>query len=165
MSSLRSRHRPKQFYFSLLQLQLPFIDLLKMDQMEEVTRSQRLLWQDIHEKTVGFGHPHKIPPDNRMLQVKYLTKMHRRLTQRKSTRTFNGGRPWDSYSEMFQFDLNWNGTMSRVGWIVHNIHLLEELNDLAFTDLREYNAAGFNYFDRRKANIEVWCNVKAMEML
>ena len=83
----------------------PFIDLSNMDQMEEVTRSQRLLWQEIPEKTVGFGHPHKIPPDNRMLQVKYLTKMHKRLSQRKSTRTFNGGRAWNSYPEMFQFEL------------------------------------------------------------
>ena len=135
MPSLRSRHWPKQFDLPLLQLQLPFIDLSNMDQKEEVTRSQRLLWQDIHEKTVGFGHPHKIPPDNRMLQVKYLRKMHRRLTQRKSTRTFNGGRPWDSYPEMFQFDLNWNGTMSRGGWIIHNINLLEKLIQLAFVDL------------------------------
>ena len=55
--------------------------------------------------------------------------------------------------------------MSRGGWIIHNIHLLEELSDLAPTDLREYNAAGYNYFDRRKSNSEAWYNVKAMEML
>ena len=53
----------------------PFSDLTNMDQMEEVTRSQRVLWQEVPENTFGFGHPHKIPPDNRMLQVKYLTKM------------------------------------------------------------------------------------------
>ena len=55
--------------------------------------------------------------------------------------------------------------MTRGGWIINNIHLLEELIDLAFTDLREYNAAGFNYFDRRKSSIEAWYNGKAMEML
>ena len=55
--------------------------------------------------------------------------------------------------------------MSRGGWIIHNIHLLEELIDLAFIDLRGYNAAGYNYFDRRKSNIEAWYNVKAMELL
>ena len=114
----------------------PFIDLTNMDQMEEVTRSRRVLWQEVPEKTFGFGHPHKIPPDNRMLQVKYFTKMQKRLSQRKSTRTFNGGRAWNSYPEMFQFDLNWNGTMTRGGWIIHNIHLLEELIELAFTDLK-----------------------------
>ena len=55
--------------------------------------------------------------------------------------------------------------MSHGGWIIHNINLLEELIDLAFIDLRGYNAAGYNYFDRRKSNIEAWYKVRAMEML
>ena len=55
--------------------------------------------------------------------------------------------------------------MSHGGWIIHNIHLLEELSDWAPTDLREYNAAGYNYFDRRKSNSEAWYKVRAMEMI
>ena len=114
----------------------PFIDLTNMDQSDDVTRSNRVLWQVVPETSVGFGHPHKIPPDNRMLQVKYRTKMQKRLYQRKSTRTFNGGRAWNPYPDIFQFDFNWNGTMSRGGCTIHNIHLLEEFIDLATTDLK-----------------------------
>ena len=85
----------------------PFIDLSNMEQNEEITRSQRILWQEFPDNSgtmVGFGHPHKVPPNNHMLQIKSLTRMKRRLNHIKSYRTFNGGRPWPSYAEMFQFD-------------------------------------------------------------
>ena len=72
----------------------PFIDPSNLDQSEEVTRSVRMLWQEVPTNNFGFGHPQKIPPSNRQLQVKYLTKMEKRLHQRKSIRTFNGGHPW-----------------------------------------------------------------------
>ena len=113
-----------------------------------------MLWQEVPTKTFGFGHPHKIPANNRQLQVKYLTKINKRLNQRKSNHTFNGGHPLKSYTKMFQYDLNWNGTMTRGGWSIHNIHLLEKMIALAFIDLREYHWQGFNYFDRNRCNIE-----------
>ena len=55
--------------------------------------------------------------------------------------------------------------MSRGGWIIHNMNLLEELIRLAFIDLKNYYVAGYNYVDRRKTNIEAWYKVRAMEML
>ena len=124
-----------------------------------------MLWQEVPTKSFGFGHPHKIPPNDRQLQVKYLTKMNKRLHQRKSIRTFNGGHPWSGYPEMFQYDLKWNGTMTRGGWSIHNIHLLEKMIALAFIDLREYHRQGYNYFDRNRGNIEAWYKLQAMEML
>ena len=106
----------------------PFIDVSNMEQREEVTRSVRMLWQEIPNNdgtVVGFGHPHKVPPTNRMLQIKSFVRMNKRLTQPKFFITFNGGKHWQSYAEMYQFDPNWNGTMTRGGWTIHNIHLSE----------------------------------------
>ena len=75
--------------------------------------------------------------------------------QRKSTRTFNGGRPWKIYFEMFTYDINWNGTMTRGGWSPNKIHLLEGMIALAINDLRELQWQGPNYFDRNRANVEL----------
>ena len=80
----------------------PFIDLSNMEQREDITRSVRMLWQEIPNDSgtvVGFGHPHRVPPNNHVLQIKSLTRMKRRLNQLKSYLTFNGGRPWPSYAE------------------------------------------------------------------
>ena len=55
--------------------------------------------------------------------------------------------------------------MTRSGWSPDNIHLLECMIELAVIDLRELKAQGHNYFDRRRANIEAWWWIQAMEML
>ena len=113
---------------------------------------------------VGFGHPHKVPPNNRMLQINSLTRMKLRFNQMKSYRTFNGGRAWSSYAEMFEFDPKWNGTMTRGGWTIHNIHLLDQLIEMAFDDLWYTNrSATPNYFNKRQHSVEAWYRVKASE--
>ena len=60
--------------------------------------------------------------------------MNTRLTQPKSFITFNGGKHWQSYAEMYKFDPNWNGTMTRGGWTVHNIHFLDQLIKMAMQE-------------------------------
>ena len=104
-----------------------FIDISNVDQREEVIRSVRMLWQQIPKNdgtVVGFGSPHKVRPTSRIIQIKSFVKMGKRLKQPKSFITFNAGKEWASFAEMFQFDPNWNGTMTRGGWTIHNIHLL-----------------------------------------
>ena len=74
----------------------PFIDLSNIEQREHITRSVRMLWQEIPNDSgtiVGFGHPHRVPPNNNVLQIKSLTRMQRRLHQPKSYLTFNGHDP------------------------------------------------------------------------
>ena len=54
----------------------PFIDVSNMEQSEDITRSVRMLWQKIPNDSgtvVGFGHPHRVPPNNHVLQIKSLT--------------------------------------------------------------------------------------------
>ena len=96
----------------------PFIDVSNNDQREEVTRSVRMLWQQIplaNGTIANFESPHKVPPTSRIIQIKSLVKMGKRLKQPKSFITFNAGKEWASFAEMFQFDPNWNGTMTRGG--------------------------------------------------
>ena len=65
---------------------------------------------------------------------------------------------------MFQFDPNWNGTMTRGGWTIHNIHLLDQLVEMAFQDLCYLNRSDVpNYFNKRKPSVEAWYRVKAFE--
>ena len=66
---------------------------------------------------------------------------------------------------MFQYDRNWNGAMTRGGWSIHNIHLLEKMIALSFIDVREYHKQGYDYFDRNRGNIEAWYKLQAMGML
>ena len=84
----------------------------------------------------------------------------------KSYRTFDGGRAWSSYAEMFQFDPNWNGTMTRGGWTIHNIHLLDELSEMACVEyVRIAKSPEPNYFNKRQYSVEAWYRVKAQEFL
>ena len=69
-------------------------------------------WNEIPDG-VGFGHPNRIPPTDRQLQIQYFMKMGNRLNQRKSIRTFSTGVPWSSHYEIFTRDMNWNSTMTR----------------------------------------------------
>ena len=55
--------------------------------------------------------------------------------------------------------------MTRGGWSIHNIHLSEQIIELAVAELREYNKQGHNYFDRTRCNIEAWYKLQAVEML
>ena len=55
--------------------------------------------------------------------------------------------------------------MTRGGWSPNNIHLLEGMVGLAVLELRELKSQGDNYFDRRRANVEAWLRIQAMEML
>ena len=66
---------------------------------------------------------------------------------------------------MFTYDMNWNSTKTTGGWSPNNIHLLEGMVELAVLELRELKAQGHNYFDRRRANVEAWWRIQAMEML
>ena len=65
---------------------------------------------------------------------------------------------------MFTYDMNWNSMMTRGGWSPNSIHLLAGVVELAVMDLRELKAQGHNCFDRRRANIEAWLRIQAMEM-
>ena len=92
--------------------------------------------------------------------------MHKRLWQSKSFIPFNHGKPWSSYSEMFQHDPNWNGTMSRGGWIIHNIHLLDELINMALVEYYDIvNGPESNYFNKRKWSVKAYYAAKAHEFL
>ena len=55
--------------------------------------------------------------------------------------------------------------MTRGGWSPNNIHLLEGMAEFAVLKLHELKAQGHNYFDRRRANVEAWWRIQAMEML
>ena len=123
------------------------------------------MWQEISSSHGSFGHPSKIPPADRQLQVKYLTRMGTRLKQRTSCRTFNGGHHWHSHFEMFTYDMNWNSTMTRAGWSPNNIHLLPDMVDLAVKELKDLRIQGHNYLDSCRENIEAWWRIQAMEML
>ena len=132
----------------------PFIDISNTDQREEVTRSVRMVWQQIqlNDGTIAnFESPHKVPPTSRIIQIKTLVKIGKRLKQPKSFITFNAGKEWASFAEMFQFDPNWNGTMTRGGWTIHNIHLLDQLIQMA---VQEYIGLIYsnepNYFNKRR---------------
>ena len=105
-----------------LQLLLVFCRSTRIDQNEEITIAARFMLQEISTTDIAFGHPAQIPPSDRQLQVKYLSKICNRLWQRKSIRTFNGGHPWRNYFEMFIYDMNWNSTMTRAG-VVSQQHL------------------------------------------
>ena len=92
--------------------------------------------------------------------------MQKRLTQPKSFVTFNGGEHWQSYAEMFQFDPNWTGTMTRGGWTIHNMHRLDQLIKMA---MQQY--FGFaksrepNYFNKRTYSVRAYYNANAHEFL
>ena len=69
---------------------------------------------------------------------------------------------WASYSEMFQHDPNWNGTMSRGGWTIHNIYLLDDFIQMAFEKYGELqNSAAPNYFNRSKWSVKAYYAAKA----
>ena len=92
--------------------------------------------------------------------------MTKRLKQPKSYITFNGGRPWPSYAEMYQFDPNWNGTMTRGGWTIHNIHFLDQLIEMAFVEYIAYaKRREPNYFNKRAYSVEAYYRIKAQEFL
>ena len=128
-----------------------------------------MLWQEIQTNdgtVVGFGSPHKVLPTSRIIKIKSLVKMHKRLKQPKSFVTFNGGNHWESFAEMFQFDPNWNGTMTRGGWTIHNIHLLDELIQMA---MQEYvgliNSNVPNYFNKNRHSVRAYYNARAQGFL
>ena len=83
--------------------------------------------------------------------------MHKRLWQSKSFIPLNQGKPWSSYSEMFQHDPNWNGTMSRGGWNIHNIYLLDELINMALVEYFDFvNGPDSKYFNKRKWSVKAY---------
>ena len=80
--------------------------------------------------------------------------------------TFSGCRPWQSYAEMYQFDPNWNGTMTRGGWTIHNIHFLDELIHMALGEYFSYaRSREPNYFNKRTYSVGAYYRVKAQEFL
>ena len=105
---------------------------------------------------IGLETPHRVPPTSHIFEIKTLMKMYKRKSKTTSIVQFNQGKEWASYAEMFQHDPNWNGTMSRGGWTIHNIHLLDDLIHMAFVKYGELqNSPDPNYFNRRQ------CSVKA----
>ena len=88
--------------------------------------------------------------------------MYKRKSKQSSIVQFNKGREWASYSEMLQHDLNWNGTMSRGGWTIHNIYLLDDLIQMAFAKYGELQrSAAPNYFNRSKWSVKAYYAAKA----
>ena len=54
--------------------------------------------------------------------------------------------------------------MTRGGWTIHNIHLLDQLIEMAFDDLWYLNRSDVpNYFNKRQHSVEAWYRVKASE--
>ena len=88
--------------------------------------------------------------------------MYKRKSKTTSIVQFNQGQEWASYAEMFQHDPNWNGTMSRGGWTIHNIHLLDDLIHMAFVKYGELqNSPDPNYFHRRQWSVKAYYAAKA----
>ena len=88
--------------------------------------------------------------------------MRKRLKQLKSYITFNGGRPWPSYAEMYQFDPNWNGTMTRGGWTIHNIHILDQLIEMAMVEHIAYaKSLEPKYFNKIAYSVEAYYRITA----
>ena len=67
---------------------------------------------------------------------------------------------------MFQFDPNWNGTMTRGGWTIHSIHLLDQLIQMA---VQEYIGLIYsnepNYFNKRTYSVKAYYQARAQEFL
>ena len=147
----------------------PFIDISNVNQSQEVTRSVRTLWQQLPKDDgtiIGLETPHRVPPTSHIVEIKTLMKMYKRKSKTTSIVQFNQGKEWASYAEMFQHDPNWNGTMSRGGWTIHNIHLLDDFIQMAFVEYGELqNSPDPNYFNRRSWSVKAYYAAKAQEFL
>ena len=103
------------------------------------------------------NHHTKFLPPIVSSKVNHLSKWASGSTNPSPSLLFKAGKPWASFAEMFQFDPNWNGTMTRGGWTIHNIHLLDQLIQMA---VQEYIGLIYsnepNYFNKRRYSVNAY---------
>ena len=66
---------------------------------------------------------------------------------------------------MFAKYADWNNTMSRAGWTIDNLHMLQPIVDVAVKHKRMLQKHGGNYFDRRIVAIKEWWRLHATELV